>query len=452
MAGTVIVVDDDSSMRDSLKEMLLSLDLRVYTFESGIDALEFLNTSGADLLITDMRMPVISGIEVLEKALRIDANLPVVVITAFATIETVIEALRRGAFDYIQKPFNIDSIEMVLHRALEHGRLKQENLMLRGELDKRFSVRDIIGFNSGLASACEAVKAISNSDSTVLIRGESGTGKELIARALHAQSTRASGTFIKVNCAALSAGLLESEMFGHLKGAFTGADTSRVGRFELADGGTILLDEISEMDVGLQGKLLRVLQEREFERVGSSEPIKVNVRVLATTNRNLEESIEEGTFRQDLFYRLNVVPIELPPLRERVCDIKELANHFLNKHKRPGSKPLKLDTKCLNVLKVYEWKGNVRELENVMERAVVLSTTDTVDFALLEQWLSTKTVSKQDATQGYEHGLSLEEVERRYILLSLSANSNHRARTAAQLKVSERTLRDKLKRYASNDK
>ena len=327
----IVVVDDDEYMREGLVETLDSPEFSVVSFDNAAAALDEISDGSASILLTDLRMPEMDGMELLAQVKRLDPKLPVVMMTAFATIETAVEAMKKGAFDYIMKPFKAEEIDVVVTKALEYRRLVAENEYLRKELGKKFSLSDFIGDCAEMKGLFEKIRQIAPSTATVFIRGESGTGKELVARAIHSQSPRRDKPMVRVNCAALSAGVLESELFGHERGAFTGADKRRIGRFEMADGGTIFLDEVSEMDLALQGKLLRVLQEKEFERVGSSETISANVRILASSNRDMEKAIEEGSFRQDLYYRLNVVNVELIPLRRRKGDIRALVKHFIEK-------------------------------------------------------------------------------------------------------------------------
>ena len=444
----VMVVDDQEHMRDSLVETLKRAGYRARAFAGGAEALEVLGTDGYDLVITDMRMPSVNGLALVKRAAESAPGVPVVVVTAYGTVENAVEAMRLGAVDYLQKPFKAEELEIVVARALERRRLEAE-LAFRRELDLDAEV-ELVGTSGGLAGVWDEIGRVARSSSTVLIRGETGTVKELVARAIHALSPRRGAPFIRVNCAALSAGLLESELFGHEKGAFTGADRQRLGRFELADGGSILLDEVSEMGLSLQGKLLRVLQEREFERVGSSESRRVDVRVLATSNRALEEEIEKGAFRRDLFYRLSVVPILLPPLRERREDIPPLAEHFLARCAREmGAAAPALTEEALAKLAAYDWPGNVRELANVIERAVVLGAlarggpVDAPDLALGS---GAGAGPPAGGTGAPPEARTLEQVELDHIAAVLRALGGRRAKAAGALGISERTLRDKVKR------
>jgi DNA-binding NtrC family response regulator len=447
----ILVVDDQEFVREGLYETLSRAGYAVETCESGQAALLVLSEGDISVLITDLRMPEMSGIELLKKARMMDSSLPVIMVTAFATVENAVEAMKEGAYDYIMKPFKADAIEIVVAKALEHRRLVEENEYLKMELQEKFSSENFVGGSQPMLTLFDKIKAVAASDSTVLVRGESGTGKELAAGAIHTQSSRSARPFIRVNCAALSAGLLESELFGHEKGAFTGADKRRIGRFELAEGGTILLDEISEMDLALQGKLLRVLQEKEYERVGSSETISTDVRVIATSNRDLEAAISSGTFRQDLFYRLNVVPLELPPLRERKDDVSALTEFFIDKHGSKGAvRARSISSEAAALLKSYSWPGNVRELENIIERAVVLGQSEEIGIEDISFGISPDDSSSSVLAESPGEGgriKTVAEVEKDHILSVLDFYDNHRQKTATALGISERSLRDKLKKW-----
>ncbi len=368
----ILIVDDQDMMRDSLAQILVRDGHEVVAATDGAAAVARLGAARFDLLITDLRMPKMTGLELLAEAKRLRPDIPVVLMTAFATVANAVEAMKLGAYDYIQKPFNGDEIKLLVDRTLEHSRLRLENQAYRS-MTEIGAPRPLIGDSSAMDQVRQKIEMIARSNATVLIRGESGTGKEIVARAIHLASTREDRPMLAVNCAALSENLLESELFGHEKGAFTGADKLRRGRFELADGGTLMLDEISEIAAALQAKLLRVLQESCFERVGSSLTQQVDVRVIATTNRNLERCVEEGDFRRDLFYRLNVVPIEIPPLRNRLEDIPDLCRHFIHQASKREKAPFRhIESEAISMLQHYDWPGNVRELQNIIERAVVL--------------------------------------------------------------------------------
>jgi DNA-binding NtrC family response regulator len=418
----ILVIDDEAILRDAIAEAMRRAGHAVDAFESGRPALDAFGQGGADLVISDLRMPGMDGVAVLEEAKRIAPDVPFIIVTAHGTVETAVGAMKKGAYDFIIKPFKLEELEALVARALEQGLFpaKSEGAIWSA------ATRDVY----------QILERAAQSDATVLISGESGTGKEVAARTLHQLSKRRGSPFLCVNCAALSAGLLESELFGHERGAFTGADRQRRGRFELADGGTLLLDEVSEIDPGLQAKLLRVLQERAFERVGSSETRRVDVRVLATTNRDLPAEVEKGRFRQDLYYRLNVLPVRMKPLRDRREEIPMLADHFLKKHRKSLSKG------ALNRLCGYDWPGNVRELANVIERAAVLSPGDEISGEMIAPWLEGPARPPQAAV-----GVAREDVERRTNEENLKANGGTREKTARVLGITSRTLRDKLKRW-----
>ncbi|MFQ5654363.1 MAG: sigma-54-dependent transcriptional regulator [Planctomycetota bacterium] len=440
----ILVVDDDRFMRESLLDALDEGGHQGDAFSGGKDALAALSDQPYELAITDLKMPGMGGIELLEKAREQDSRLPVIVITAHGTVETAVQAMKRGAFDYIQKPFGAEELRVLVTKALEHRRILGENEALKGELRRRSGDRPLLGDSPPMEGLRERIDAVADSDATVLVRGETGSGKELVARAIHYSSHRAERPFLCVNCAALSAGLLESELFGHEKGAFTGADRRRLGRFELADGGTLLLDEVSEIDPGLQAKLLRVLQEKEFERVGSGKTIRVDVRVLATTNRDLEREVREGRLREDLYFRLNIVPIEVPPLRDHKEDIPLLAGRLLERLGRASGRPIRrLADRSMKALLAYHWPGNVRELENLIERAVLLSR----DAEVVIEGIEEGAVTLPPADASTFRGMALEEVERLVIADTLRRFKGHQRKTAESLGIGVRTLRDKIKKW-----
>ena len=429
----ILVVDDEAILRDAIAEALRRAGHAVEAFDSGRPAMDRFATESYDLVISDLKMPGMDGMAVLDEAKRVAADVPVVIITSHGTVESAVGAMKRGAYDYIIKPFKLDELELLVGRALEHRTLSVENEVLRAR------VADLNGaavWSAATKDVYQLLERAAQSDATVLITGESGTGKEVAARTLHQLSKRKAAPFLAVNCAALSAGLLESELFGHEKGAFTGAERTRKGRFELADGGTLLLDEVSEIDPGLQAKLLRVLQERVFERVGSSQARRVDVRVVATTNRDLPAEVAKGRFREDLYYRLNVLPVKLKALRDRRDEIPLLAEHFLKKHKKRASKG------AMKKLADYDWPGNVRELANVIERAAVLCVGDEISGETIAPWLEGQARAPQSLV-----GVTLEAVERRVIEENLKACGGNREKTARQLGITSRTLRDKLKKW-----
>lgn len=383
----VLVIDDEQHLCELFADILSrntppGAAHRVQTANTGAAGLAMLSDAPDDfgLVFLDMMLPDATGIEVLREIKRRKPHTPVVMMTGFASKDSAVEAMRLGAYDYLAKPFNIADVSLIAQRALERNRLIDENQYLREELRARYNFDNIVGSSEGIQSAYVLAAKVANQNATVLVTGESGTGKEMLARTIHYQSGRADKPFVKVNCAALPEHLLEDELFGHEKGAFTDAHTQRIGRFEWAHTGTLFLDEIGEIPPSVQVKLLRVLQEREFERIGSSKTIKVDVRIIAATNRDLQTAIAEGSFREDLFYRLNVVPIELPPLRERPEDVAQLAEHFIRKYcTETGRDVLKLDSDALRVLQQNEWRGNIRELENCIERAVIFAEDDTIE-------------------------------------------------------------------------
>ncbi len=425
----ILVVDDEAILREAIVEALRRAGHEVEGFDAGRPALDRLAAETFHLVITDLKMPGMDGLAVLEEAKRIAADVPVILITAHGTIAGAVEAMKRGAYDYVIKPFQLDELEVLVQRAMDHRGLSVENEYLRTRVgDGELNWVPIGGLQ-------EIVDRAAASDATVLISGETGTGKEVVARMLHRQSPRRSAPFLCVNCAALSAGLHESELFGHEKGAFTGADRQRKGRFELADRGTILLDEVSEIDPNLQAKLLRVLQERCFERVGSSQTRRVDVRVIATTNRDLREEAAKGRFREDLYYRLNVIPIALKPLRERRDEIPGLVRRFL------GKKRIAKD--ALWLLQEYRWPGNVRELKNILERAEVLAPGDEISAEIIAPWVQTISGAARTLL-----GRPLEEIEREAIEGTLSSCGGNREQAARILGITSRTLRDKLKRWS----
>jgi DNA-binding NtrC family response regulator len=383
---TAVVADDEILNRELLAEMLPRFAVQVRTAKDGVQALKALEAEPADLLITDVRMPGMGGLKLLGKAKEKWPDMPVVMMTAFASVESAVESMRQGAYDYLMKPFGVEQVEALLLRLNERQQLVRTVSALKSEVRDRHRGRLMLGDSPVMAGLKQTVERAARSTATVLVRGESGTGKELVARALHEQSPRAAGPFVKVNCAALTETLLTSELFGHEKGSFTGATEQRPGRFELADGGTLLLDEISEISPELQAKLLRVLEEREFERVGGGRPIKVDVRVVATTNRDLGLEVAERRFREDLFYRLNVVPVVIPPLRERAGDVPGLIDHYLATLSAETGAQVTLSDDALALLAAYRWPGNVRELVNVVERLVVLGE-GAMDAAALRELL-----------------------------------------------------------------
>jgi two-component system NtrC family response regulator len=441
----ILVVDDEPTQLELVRGFLRKQGFEVADASSGHAAVARFKQEPFDLVLTDQRMPDLSGLDVLETVRSVSPDTAVVIMTAYGTIETAVSAVKAGAADYLAKPLNLDELLHRIHQIQDRRRLLTENRELRAALAERHRVEGIIGESGPMQEVLSVVRRVAPSDATVLIRGESGTGKELIAKALHYASPRAASALVKVNCAALAESLLEAELFGHEKGAFTGAVTARKGRFELADGGSLFLDEIGDLPSHLQVKLLRVLQEREFERVGSSRPIKVDVRLLAATHRSLETLVREGRFRDDLYYRINVVTIQLPPLRERREDLPLLIDHFLRAFADKNGKRIRgLTREAREALLRYDYPGNVRELENLIERAVVLTRDDVVGLTDLPL-----TLDPQAAGPETGPGLvaAVEGLERRMIREALARADGIQTRAAELLGIGERVLRYKLKKY-----
>jgi two-component system response regulator HydG len=446
----ILVVDDELSQRKMLQANLTLEGYQIFECEDGSEAISRVADEFFDLILMDNRMSKIDGIEALKEIKKISPGIPVIIITAYASVETAVQALQAGAHDYLTKPLDIEELKIKIHQTLEYWRLKQENILQKRRLENLFDASRIIGRAPKMKQVLETVATVALSEASVLILGESGTGKELIANALHQGSNRAEKRFVKVNCAALPETLLESELFGHEKGAFTGAIARKAGRFELADSGTIFLDEIGEMALATQAKLLRVLQEREFEPLGSTRTVKVNIRIIAASNRNLEEEVKKGEFREDLFYRLNVVPIKLPPLRERKEDIPILTEHFLKIYnEKNGRKIQGFHPRALDALMRYNWPGNIRELENVVERGVILTRDDYLTYSDLPEGLRDAPGDpvSEEACTGIRPGMTIREMERELILKTLDENEGNRTRSARTLGITRRTLQHKLKEY-----
>ncbi|HET7876657.1 MAG TPA: sigma-54 dependent transcriptional regulator [Methylomirabilota bacterium] len=441
----VLVVDDEPAQRELVGGFLARQGFEVTQATDGRQALARFKEAPFDLVLTDQKMPDASGLEVLEGVRAVSPEAAVIIMTAYGTIETAVSAIKAGAADYLSKPVNLDELLHRIHQVRERQRLLTENRELREALAERHRVEGIIGESGRMQEVLSLVRRVAASDATVLIRGESGTGKELIAKAIHFASPRAGGPLVKVNCAALPETLIESELFGHEKGAFTGAVSARKGRFELADGGSLFLDEVGDLPLHVQVKLLRVLQEREFERVGSSRPVGVNVRVLAATHRDLEALVREGRFRDDLYYRINVVTVALPPLRERREDLPLLIDHFLQTSAQKNGKTIRgLSHEARQTLLRYDYPGNVRELENVIERAVVLSRDDVIGIGDLPLSLHE---AQEEPDTGAGLVAAVEGLERRMIREALAQANGVQTRAAELLGISERVLRYKLRKY-----
>ncbi len=448
--ASICVIDDKDVLRDSLTLTLEREDHTVAAFGDPVEALGAVRSGTFDLIVTDLKMPRMDGLTLLRELRGGGCDAPVIVMSAFGTVSTAVEAMKLGAFDFIQKPFDADALVVQVERALQHGRLRRENEALRTSLADLREARPMIGDGDVTNEVRIQIARIAASDATVLISGESGTGKELAAWAIHRASKRADKPMLCLNCAALAPTLLESELFGHERGAYTGADRVRRGRFELADGGTLLLDEISEMALPLQAKLLRVLQEGEFERVGSSQTRRADVRVIATTNRDLEDWSARNRFRSDLYYRLNVLPLRLPPLRERSEDVPALVQHFLKRiAERDGSTRtgLTVEPVAMKLLREYTWPGNIRELENICQRAAALVTDGVIRLATIEPWLSRSAGAPFEALTNLRPGRVLEDAERQLIERTLAQFNGHRVKTAQLLGMGVRTLGLKLKKW-----
>ena len=447
--SNVLVVDDDDAHRTMLRTLLSGWGYRVTEANDGSVAIRMAKEQPFDLILMDMRMITVSGLEALPEIKSYNPAIPVIIITAYSSVETAVEALKKGAYDYLTKPLDFDELRLVMERSMDHVQLREENRLLRHRLGSQFDRRNIIGRSAAMVKLLETVAQVAPSEATVLITGESGTGKELIAGAIHYNSGRRDGPFIKMNCAAVTETLLESELFGHEKGAFTGAHRLKEGRFRQADGGSLFLDEVSEMSLAMQAKLLRVLQDQEITRVGGEDVISVEVRLIAATNKDLMTQIEAGRFREDLYYRLNVVALDMPPLRTRSEDVPLLAQHFLKEFARKNHKTIKgLTPQTMDRLLKYAWPGNVRELMNVVERAVVLSRAEYLGIQDLPPLGPEE--AEQEASQpatGVPADLPLEEVEKMSILQTLESAGGNKSEAARRLGITRRTLHKKLKKY-----
>lgn len=476
---TILIVDDDIAHRTMLRMVLRGWSYDTVEVDDGDTAIEAVKERAWDAVLMDVRMARVNGIEALKLIMEYNPAIPVLIMTAYSSVETAVEALRMGAYDYLIKPLDFDVLRLTLERALDHTRLAEENKELRHQLASGGdgeAVNGIVGHSAPMKDLAALIATVAPSEATVLITGESGTGKELVAKAIHAGSERKKKKMVTVNCAALNESLLESELFGHERGAFTGADKRRDGLFVQADGGTLMLDEIGEMPVLLQAKLLRVLQQGEVQRVGSDTPLKVDVRIIAATNRNLAEEVAEGRFREDLFYRLNVIAVPMPALRERADDVPLLSMHFLGIYAERNRKQVKGFTpQAMDALVKYPWPGNVRELENAVERSVIMTTGDYVGERELplavRQCVSTEAIAgaaemfgqeshkaqeqkpegahaeSSDNQQDFFAGLSLEDIERRAIMATLQDCEDNKSEAARRLGITRSTLHNKLKKY-----
>lgn len=448
----ILVVDDEHLIRWSLEQSLKRQGYEVSTAASGEDALRVLRDDPPDLMLLDVQLPGINGLDVLEKAKELAEEVIVIMVTALGVLETAVKAMRMGAYDYINKPFNLDELAIVIKKALETGELRREVQQLRSEQTRKYGVANLIGSSRHMVNVLAMVQKIARSDaSTVLIQGESGTGKELIAKAIHYESARADKPFMAINCAAVPETLLESELMGHEKGAFTDAKVQKKGLFELADGGTLFLDEIGDMEPGMQAKLLRVLEERAFRRVGGTKDIQVDVRIVSATNKDLLKAMEERTFRNDLYYRIQVIPVFLPPLRERKEDILVLARHFIDHFNREFGKQVKgISPMAEKFLSDYHWPGNIRELKNVIERAIILES----DEILMLDHLPHEMVAKAGGSGSGPlnltippEGIDIEDVERELIRQSLEISEGNQSKAAKKLNLGIDAFRYRMKKF-----
>lgn len=450
-SGSVVVVDDDPEMRSMVVDHLKRQGYQVKDFEKSTEAVKYLSSGGIDslgteLLLTDLRMPEIDGLDLLQQVRRLPVQFPVIIMTAFATVDTAVEGLRRGAFDYLTKPFKLNELSLTVERALSYYRLKVQNQALSAEVRRSWSFQEIVGKSPAMRSIFDLIERVSTANSNVLITGESGTGKEVVARSIHTRSARVKKPFIAINCTAIPENLMESELFGHVKGSFTGSVGDKKGLFEEADGGTLFLDEIGDMDLSLQAKLLRVLQERVIKPVGSNQTRAIDVRVIAATHKDLKKAISNGTFREDLYYRLSVIPIVVPPLRHRTEDIPLLAHHFLRKYSAlNGSKVLGFTQAALLKLINSPWPGNVRELENMVERVVVLARGNQIDIVDIPD--AEQNSVEQFFGQATSDMPTLLDLEKRYMQLVLEKTGGKKEKASQILGINRRTLYRKEREF-----
>ncbi|MBH0200898.1 MAG: sigma-54-dependent Fis family transcriptional regulator [Nitrospira sp.] len=452
----ILVVDDEQSLREVLSIMLKRAGYAVTSAMDGEEAIELLNKEIFDLVITDLRMPKIDGMEVLKAVKSASPGTVVLIITAFASADSAVEAMKQGAYDYLTKPFQVDEVQLIIRNALEKRRLTTENMLLKRQMASQSSFSQLVGQSEAMQKVFDVVRKVADSKSNVLICGESGTGKELVARAIHYNSARSVRPFVAVNCSAVPETLLESELFGHMKGSFTGAISNKAGLFEIADGGTIFLDEIGDTTPTIQVKLLRVIQEREFRRVGGNQDVKVDVRIVAATNKDLEKAVADGSFREDLYYRLDVISIRLPPLRMRAGDIPLLVTHFLERFSKESGKPKpEISQEAMHVLLGHEWRGNVRELENLIERVVAFSTEAPVTDAEVHGWLHRPATQSQNPAMPLDltdEGLDLEGlingIEKDLLLKALERSKWVKKKAARMLRLNTRSFRYRLEKYA----
>jgi DNA-binding NtrC family response regulator len=449
---SILIVEDEDSTRDTMIDLLSEVGYEVLGAQDGVEAMEMVVEHSFNLVITDLKMPKGDGLQVLEEVKKVNPQIMVIICTGYGTVDTAVKAMRLGAYDYITKPIKTEEMKLVVQRAMDYQRLQAENVLLQKQLKTKYRFKNLIGDSDLMQQVFQFIEKIAATSSTVLICGESGTGKELVAKAIHYNSDRKDEPMIPVNCGAIPEDLLESELFGYEKGAFTGAIKTRIGRFELADRGTIFLDEIGDMSPGLQVKILRVLQEHEFERVGGVKSIKVDIRIVAATHRDLEKAVKQGVFREDLYYRLNVIPITIPPLRERTSDIPLLTHHFMKKFNRGKKQNIKgVSQESMNTLLRYHWPGNVRELENIIERMVILKgegiieKEDLPEKLLGAEW-SDGIPSLEIPESGISFNTAVSEFEKELMLRALNKTNWIKNRAAKLLQLKRTTLIEKMKK------
>jgi len=454
MRETILIVDDEKGIRDFLEIYLKKEGYRVNSASSGEEAMKLFGNNSYELVISDIKMSGMNGVELLKNIKGINPDVIVLMITAYASVDTAIDAMKAGAYDYITKPFNVDEVKHIIRNALDKKKLEAENLLLKKELKRQYGFSNLIGTSSKMLEIYGLIRRFAETKANILITGESGTGKELVARAIHYEGNRKDKPFVPINCGAIPENLLESELFGHEKGAFTGAVANKSGLFEIADEGTIFLDEITELPKGLQVKLLRVVQERNFRRVGGVEDVSIDVRIISASNKDIEKEVKEGRFREDLFYRLNVIPIHMPPLRERKDDIPVLCQHFLEKYcNELGRHIKKISGEAMGLLINYRYPGNIRELENIIERTVALEPTDIILPETLPDYMRSSEVQEfgtsevQVAPDGLDFEKAVENFERSIVLKAIEKADGVQKKAAEILKISPRSLRYLLQKY-----
>jgi DNA-binding NtrC family response regulator len=444
LKANILIIDDDTSLRRVLEYNLQEEGYDVQAASSGEEGLYLFGKSQPNLVITDMKMSGMDGLMVLKSIKERSPETLVIIITAFGTVDVAVEAMKAGAYDYITKPFNREALKLTVRKALQFSGLTEENKRLKSELSDKADFRTIVGSSKEMEKVFDVIRKVADTEATILITGESGTGKELIARSIHANSSRRDAPFVAINCAAIPRDLLESELFGHVKGAFTGAVKDKTGKFQSAEGGTLFLDEVGELPLELQPKLLRALQEKEVEPVGGTKVQKLDVRVLSATNLNIDNAITDGTFREDLYYRLSVIPIHLPPLRERRKDIPLLIRYFCSKH---GSEKIAFDKDALETLVMYPWPGNVRELENTVERLLIMRNSDVITLSELPEKLKVNRASEIAIVTLPDEGYSLEQLEREVVVEALERNSWNQTAAARFLRIPRHTLIYRIEKY-----